>query len=166
MHGVPPNDFPSKDLSIFFRLHSQLESSPNSLSKEQLEKYDYLEKKMRDWPRTRDNDPYFFGSLDIANHLESVTQRPAFIGFNEFCSPTLLDAFSEAVQKGATKITVVTTMLTRGGEHSEKDIPTEIEKAKEKFPYVSINYLWPISSLAVAAFLNQQLVIFEDNEKK
>jgi hypothetical protein len=53
-------------------------------------------------------------------------------------------------------------MLTRGGEHSEKDIPSEIDKAKTKFPNVSIRYLWPINSLAVAGFLREQISIFEE----
>jgi hypothetical protein len=162
MHGVPPNDFPSEDIINFFRLHSQFESSSESLSKEQLMKYHFLEKKMKDWPRNRTNDPYFYGSLEVAKHLEKVTQRPVIIGFNEFCSPTIIEAFTKAVKEGANEIIVVTTMLTRGGEHSEKDIPKEIDKARERYPNISIKYLWPIDSFAIANFLKEQISLFEE----
>ncbi|PWI48132.1 hypothetical protein CEE45_08180 [Candidatus Heimdallarchaeota archaeon B3_Heim] len=157
MHGAPPNDFPSEEKNEFFRLHSKIEASSLSLSKESLNRYDYLEEKMRTWPRNEKNDPYFYGSLDIAEQLGIVTEKPVIVGFNEFCAPTILEAITQAVHEGATKIFVLTTMLTRGGDHSEKDIPEEVSKARMKFSAVSIRFLWPYNPLSIAHFLSQQI---------
>ncbi len=157
MHGAPPNDFPSEEMEEFFRLHSQHEASPERLSEEAESRLHVLEKKMREWPRNASNDPYFYGSLDIAEQLRKVTDKSVTVGFNEFCSPTILEAIEQIIKEGAKKIIVLTTMLTRGGNHSEKDIPKEISKAKKRFPKVPITYLWPYDSLSIAEFLSQEI---------
>ena len=45
------------------------------------------------------------------------------MAYNEFCAPTLEESVEELIKKGATHITVTTTMFTPGGSHSEVEIP-------------------------------------------
>lgn len=52
------------------------------------------------------------------------------------------------------KIFVVTPMMTRGGEHSELEIPAAIEHFKDRFPDVHIEYVWPLKSVQVAQYLD------------
>ncbi|GAG77021.1 unnamed protein product, partial [marine sediment metagenome] len=63
------------------------------------------------------------------------------VGFNEFCSPSLDDAFEEAIKQDPEKIIVITPMMTQGGEHSEKDIPEAIERAKKKNPNIKFSFV-------------------------
>src|SRR4051812_30373449 len=44
--------------------------------------------KMRAWPRTAANDPFFAGSQELADHLSQASGCQVVVGFNEFCDPT------------------------------------------------------------------------------
>jgi len=57
MHGVPPCDFPPAELGEFFRLHSQVGHPAKGNDAIQM-RYAELEKRLRAWPRTPDNDPF------------------------------------------------------------------------------------------------------------
>ena len=48
-------------------------------------------------------------------------------------------------------------MMTRGGEHSEKDIPEAIERARKKYPKPKFSYVWPFNISKVATFLAEQI---------
>jgi len=93
------------------------------------ERYDQLDATIRTWPRTPENDPFHAGSIDIPRKLRRVTQQEVIIGFNEFCSPCLEWAFEHAVESDP-EIIVITTMMTRGREHSDVDIPAAIKRIK------------------------------------
>ena len=43
--------------------------------------------------------------------------------YNEFCAPSLEAAVLALAEKGCPHVTVVPTMLTRGGVHSEVELP-------------------------------------------
>ena len=120
MHGVPPNDFPRREIAEFFELHGRVEMSPAALGLEARRRYEELEGKIRSWPRTPANDPYHAASLDLARELRNETGFEVLVGFNEFCSPDVGEALSLAVQQGASRIVVLTAMLTRGGGHAQK----------------------------------------------
>jgi len=162
MHGAPPNDFPTSETVELFNLHARLEHSAARDSSALRERYDQLDTKMRAWPRTPQNDPFHAGSLEIANQLQDVTQQEAIFGFNEFCVPSLEKAFSQAMESKPEKITVVTPMMTRGGEHSEVDIPAAINSMKTRYPDVTIEYVWPFDPAHVAQFLTEQIAHFEN----
>ncbi|MFX0086303.1 MAG: CbiX/SirB N-terminal domain-containing protein [Candidatus Hodarchaeota archaeon] len=157
MHGAPPRDFPKDEMYELFNLHSKIESKSNDLENELKDRLEYLETKMKNWKRNEQNDPYYIGSITIANNLQRITKKKVFVGFNEFCSPTIQEAIKQAIDKGAERIFVVTTMLTRGGDHAENDIPKEIEKAKQKYPNVDIHYIWPLNVPAIAQFLHKEI---------
>lgn len=157
MHGMPPNDFPQKETLDYFMLHSRLENIPGPPPPQMQQQYEELERKMRNWPRTRENDPYYYTSAEIADALSNQTSYSVVIGFNEFCSPSLDDAFDEAIKQEPTKIIVITPMMTQGGEHSEKDIPEAIERAKKKNSSIKFSYVWPFDISKIATFLAKQM---------
>ena len=111
---------------------------------------------MRAWPRTPDNDPFHAGTQELAGHLRQVTGLEVIAGFNEFCAPSLDEALDQAAGR-ADSVVVVTPMMTRGGEHSEIDIPAAIERARERHPRLAIRYAWPFETGAVAQFLAAQI---------
>ena len=160
MHGVPPIDFPKEEMMELFGLqHRQAHASESE--REALQKrHEKLEEKMRNWPRTPDNDPYHAASLEIASKLEVILGERVFVGFNEFCAPTIENAIGEAASQSPDKIIVTTPMMTRGGEHSEKDIPFAVERAQELYPGVEIVYAWPYDISDVTGFLAKHVKRF------
>ena len=157
MHGMPPSDFPQKETLDYFMLHSRMENMPGSPPPVMQKQYEELDHKMRNWPRTKENDSYFYASNELAEEMSNQTGHKVIVGFNEFCSPSLDDAFDAANKDDSEKIIVITPMMTRGGEHSEKDIPEAIERARKKFPNIQFSYVWPFNISKVAAFLAEQI---------
>jgi sirohydrochlorin cobaltochelatase len=153
MHGAPPTDFPPQELGEFFALHARVEASAGGGPPEVTDRYHILEKRMRRWPRTEENDPFYSGSHSLARELEKATGFHVQIGFNEYCAPSLEEAFDHAVAAGADRVLVVTPMMTRGGAHSESDIPAAIERARRRHPAAKFHYAWPFSEADVASFL-------------
>ncbi|MHA1471548.1 MAG: hypothetical protein ACTSQW_00455, partial [Promethearchaeota archaeon] len=104
MHGMPPNDFPQKETLEYFMLHSRLENMPEPPPPAMQQQYEELDRKMRNWPRTQENDPYSFASVEIAEALTSQTGYPVSVGYNEFCAPSLDEAFAAAMIMNPEKI--------------------------------------------------------------
>ena len=157
MHGAPPNDFPQRELGELFGLHARLDHTHGPERAMLERRYAELDAKMRAWPRTVQNDPFYVGSQELAGELARMTACPVIVGFNEFCAPSLDEAFDRAVEQGADRIIVVTPMVTRGGEHSEVDIPTAVRRAQERHPQTPFLYAWPFEASEVAQFLAAQI---------
>src|SRR5271157_287207 len=130
MHGMPPKNFPKPDLQEFFSLHARVEGAGDSLPDEILMRHEELHDAMRQWPRNADNDPFNVAAIEIAQLLEKEVSIPVYIGYNEYCSPSLEEVFESAISNGALKIIVVTPMMTRGGDHAEAEIPAAIDHAR------------------------------------
>jgi sirohydrochlorin cobaltochelatase len=160
MHGSPPLDFPKEELTEFFKLHVQMESAPEPVRNNIKERYEELENRVRKWPRTPQNDPYFAGATEMAQMLSRVSGYDVIIGYNEFCSPTVEEAIIMAGEKKPDKIVVITPMMTKGGEHAGSDIPNRIAIAKEKVPEIPIVYAWPFDLEDIARFLHSQVEKF------
>ncbi|MBI5651513.1 MAG: CbiX/SirB N-terminal domain-containing protein [Chloroflexi bacterium] len=160
MHGAPPNDFPKRELGEFFGLHSRLEHAAGSDAAQIKPRHDELDAKIRAWARTAQNDPYWAGSREIANELAREMKCEVIIGFNEFCAPTLAAAFDQAAERAA-RVIVLTPMMTRGGEHSEKEIPHAIDAARQRHPAITFQYVWPLDTVAIAQFLANQITNYE-----
>lgn len=156
MHGAPPLDFPPQETAELFSLHSRLEHYRGPERPALERRYAELEAKMRAWPRRAENDPFHAGSLALAAALEKACGCPVVTGFNEFCAPSLPQALDTAAEMGAAEVVVVTPMMTRGGEHAEKEIPAEVESAQARHPAVAFRYAWPFPVEAVAGFLARQ----------
>jgi len=161
MHGVPPRDFPKGEMMKLFGLHHRLSQASESERNALRHRHDQLEAKMRNWPRTPENDPFHAASLEIAHALEEILEAGVYVGFNEFCAPTIEEAIGEAAYQSPDRIIVTTPMMTRGGEHSEKDIPQAIQRAKELYPDAEIVYAWPFDISDVAGFLAKHIQRFK-----
>lgn len=157
MHGSPPNDFPKREMAELFDLRARLRRVDETGRAAMERRLADLEAKMRDWPRTAQNDPYHAGSRELAACLSRATRCQVIVGFNEFCAPSLDDALNQAAALGPEKVVVVTPMMTRGGEHSEVDIPDAVRAAQQRHPRISIVYVWPFEVSEVAEFLATQI---------
>ena len=73
--------------------------------------------------------------------------------YNDFCAPSIREAVENLVNDDVKEIVLVTTMLTPGGSHSEKEIPEEVAKLQNQFKDVSIYYAWPFNLEKVAELL-------------
>ena len=152
MHGMTPKDYPIDEKKEFLKLHSQVDAG--GLSAEQLQRHDELDRKMRNWPRTPKNDPYNEAAVEMARNLERCSGNEVVLGYNEFCAPSLQDAFAIAAGKNADRVIAVTPMMTRGGNHSEEEIPAEVAAAQSRFPNIRFEYAWPFNSVRIAEFLS------------
>jgi sirohydrochlorin cobaltochelatase len=153
MHGAPPRDFPRAELHELLSLHDEPGGTSVTAASERAQRRSHLEKKVRNWPRTVENDPFLAASRELAERLSEELGCEVVLGFNEFCAPSLDEALDDAARKGPDRILVVTPMMTRGGEHSEVDIPGAIARAQAQHPSTDFTYAWPFDASAVARFL-------------
>ena len=160
VHGVPPRDFPPAEMAEFFGLHARVEAGAHGMQPALLQRYRDLEARLRAWPRTPTNDPFHAASLDLAARLARETGFEVIVGFNEFCGPSLDEAFASAAARGPRNVIVTTPMLTQGGDHAERDIPEAIGRAGKAFPGVSFVYAWPFERGAVVGLLAAQVKRF------
>ena len=156
MHGSPPNDYPRAELGEFFGLISRMEHSPAEQRAGLQARCDDLDRKIRAWPRTGENDPFYAGACALRDALQKSSGCEVILGFLEFCAPSLEEALDLAAENGAGRVVVITPMVTRGGEHSEKEIPEAVQRAAHDHPGVDYQYAWPLDLDAVAQFLAGQ----------
>ena len=118
-HGGLPSDIPSEIVENFMRLHKVRIKTGSKITKEEIE----LDKAIRLWKRTPENDPYKAGLESLASEMENYLDGFQIkTAYNEFCHPDIENAVEELVKDDYSKIILVTTMITRGGSHSEKEI--------------------------------------------
>jgi sirohydrochlorin cobaltochelatase len=115
------------------------------------------DRKLRAWPRTPQTDPYKAGLEAIGAELRRASGKKVYLAYNEFCPPTLEEAIALAVKDGAKDIEVISTMYTRGGIHSEAEIPELLDKERRAHPGVAIHYAWPFDVSKIAGFLASHL---------
>lgn len=156
MHGVPPRDFPPAELAELMALSGRLGHGPSAAPAELARRHAELDSRIRSWPRSEANDPFFAGSQALAASLGRETGWPVVVGFNEFCAPGLDDALDTAVQVAA-RVLVVTPMMTIGGEHAEIDIPAAIERGRTRHPAAQFIYAWPFEASTVVRLLAEQV---------
>ncbi|HET9961161.1 MAG TPA: CbiX/SirB N-terminal domain-containing protein [Nitrospiraceae bacterium] len=153
-HGGIPKDCPQELVTRLKRLEAQRRKAGAPPSVEETE----LDQKIRLWPRTAATDPYQVGLEKVAAELRQWLDGTLFgIAFNEFCTPTLEEAVEDLIGQGATHITVITTMFTPGGSHSEIEIPEILDQLRPRHPNVDLRYAWPFDLQLVARTLAEQL---------
>lgn len=157
MHGAPPANFPRKELVELVSLHERLEGQRDDKDSAIEQIYSDLDAKIRAWPRTPRNDPFYFASERMVRGLSRELGCEVIAGFNEFCTPGIDQAIDRAVAQGAGKIIVITPMITSGGKHAAEDIPEIIKRAKEKYPHIPIVYAWPFGEDNITGFLAGQI---------
>ncbi len=158
MHGAPPRDFPERELAEFMGLHARVEHADRSaVPPPMLARAEELERRVKEWPRTPENDPFWAASRELARQLAAATGRRVLVGFNEFCAPDLETVLHEAADASPGRVVVVTPMLTQGGGHAEVDIPAAIARAQAAHPAVAFVYAWPYDVTRVAQFMARQV---------
>jgi len=161
-HGGIPSDCPPEYISKFKRLESQRRRQNLPPSDEELE----VDKIIRNWPRTAETDPYQAGLEAVSKRLQSTLNGAQLeIAYNEFCAPTLQEAVESLINKGFADITVISTMFTPGGSHSEIEIPEEVDELNKKFPDVNVDYAWPFDLEHVGKFLSEHIDLHRKNHK-
>jgi sirohydrochlorin cobaltochelatase len=156
-HGGLPDDIPSDIVEKFMRIHKGRVKSGSPITDQELE----LDSTIRKWERTEKSDPYKFGLESLASHMKIFLDEYVIkTAYNEFCYPTIEEAVNQLVEEGVSDITLVTTMITRGGSHSELEIPEEIKELRSKHKSINIHYAWPFDIDAFALFLSTHVKNF------
>jgi sirohydrochlorin cobaltochelatase len=157
-HGGVPKDYPRELLMKLKALESKRRATRSEPNPEEIE----LETHLRRWPRTPYTDPYQAGLEALAAQLKPALNGAAFaIAYNEFCAPTVDEAVEQMIVTGVTTITVVPSMLTPGGSHSETEIPESLERLRAKHPQIDLRYAWPFDLTQVASMLGAQIRRFQ-----
>ena len=139
-HGGLPTDIPKEIVEDFMKIHKQRMRTGIDITSKEIE----LDSTIRNWERTPESDPYKSGLEKLANHL--APQLEGFIlktAYNEFCYPSIEQAADELANENVTEVILITTMITPGGSHSEKEIPEEVDALRQKYPKMSFQYAWP-----------------------
>ena len=156
-HGGIPKGCPQELVTKLKRLEAQRRTAKMPPSQEEIE----LDTKIRRWPRTAATDPYQAGLETVAARLRPQLDGALFaVAYNEFCAPTLEESVEELIKKGATHITVITTMFTPGGSHSEVEIPEILEQLRKQYPDIVLRYAWPFDMNLIAVLLATQVKQF------
>jgi sirohydrochlorin cobaltochelatase len=149
-HGAPPRDLAPSQVARLKQLEGERRRRGTAMSDEERA----LDERMRQHPRTPENDPYFYGLARLGEALRPMLPGVELrLAFNEFCAPSLEQAVDHAVVDGAETIWVVSSMWTQGGVHAEEEIPETLEEARRRHPQLKIEYAWPFDAVEVAHFL-------------
>lgn len=156
-HGGIPKGCPQELITKLKRLEGQRRAARTPRSAEERD----LDTQIRQWPRTPETEPYQSGLEAVAAQLRANLGEMLFaVAYNEFCAPTLEESVEDLIKKGATHITVTTTMFTPGGSHSEVEIPEILDHLRAQHPDVELRYAWPFDLNLVANTLAEQVKRF------
>ncbi len=154
-HGGTATDTPKAMVGELMRLEGERQSRRETVMSEREAE---LDKIVREWPRTPATDPYKYGVEEIARALApQLSGRKLVAAYNEFCAPSVEDAIARLVKEGFTRISLISTMFTRGGVHAECEIPGIVIESLKKHPGVVVEYAWPYDAEFIAGFLSAQL---------
>jgi sirohydrochlorin cobaltochelatase len=153
-HGGVPKDAPRELVTELKQLEKARRGTAEPPSAREIE----VDRRLRDWPRTPQNDPYRAGLFQAAQALRArLAPVDVEVAFNEFCAPSIRDAVDRLVVDGVKRIRVISVMVTPGGNHSEIDVPEELAAARTRHPGISIDYLWPVDLDLLADFFARLL---------
>lgn len=153
-HGGVPKDLPKGWVTELKRMEAERRAKGDEPSATELE----ADKRIRDWPRTPENDPYRMGLESLAKQLKPLLEdQRLVVAFNEFCAPSIEQAVTDLADEGFQQIALVTTMVTPGGSHADGEIPEEVAKLQTRFPELDIKYAWPFDLGKVAELINYQV---------
>ncbi len=153
-HGGVPKDIPKGWVTELKRLEGERRAKGGEPSEAEIE----ADNRLRNWPRTPENDPYRMGLQSLAQCLEPMLDgQKLVVAYNEFCTPSIEQAVESLVEEGYQQVILVTTMVTPGGSHADGEIPEEVAKLKTRFPDMNIEYAWPFDLGKVAELMKHQV---------
>ena len=156
-HGGLPSDCPQDIVAKLKKLEMDRRRRGVPASDEEKE----LDRKVRSWPRSPESDPYKVGLEKIAGHLaDKMPDCEVVAAYNEFCAPSIEEAADNLVESGAKSISLISSMFTPGGSHSDKEIPEEVDELRKKYPEVKFCYAWPFDLNSIAEFMAAHLKDF------
>ena len=157
-HGGLPSDIPKEIVEDFMKVHKHRVRTGTPITLKEKE----LDKVIRFWARSPATDPYKYGLEKLAAHLAPQLEDYILMtAYNEFCYPSIEQAADVLAEKGVTQVILVTTMITPGGSHSEKEIPEEIEALRLKYPDVNYQYAWPYDLGIFSNLLADHIINFK-----
>lgn len=155
-HGAPPSDAPRELVSRLKALEGRRRSMGTVMSDEERQ----LDATLRSWPRTPKNDPYASGVEALAEAVRGAAHGvEVVVAYNELCAPSLDVAVVALHERGYREIDVVPTMLTKGGVHSEVEIPETLGELRARFPDTTLRYAWPFEVTDIAALLLRTIAL-------
>ena len=153
-HGGVPSDCPRELVRQLKALEGQRLARGGAPSVEE----QALDRRIREWPRTAESDPYQAGVEQLAAALRARLGGVRLaVAYNEFCAPSLDEAVERLVADGVADVTVVPTMLTPGGSHSEIEIPAALDALRARHPRLTLRYAWPVDVALLADMLAAHL---------
>jgi sirohydrochlorin cobaltochelatase len=160
-HGTPPLDMPRKLMLEYMMLHGGMRVRGSKQDK----RHDELDEMVRNWPRT-DKDAYWAGTIKLGKMLETMIGSETIVAYNEFCGPSIKEAFEKAVNDKAKKIFVISPMWEPNNRHSAVDVLQSVYRAKKKYPKIEIIYAWPYGYDKIIKCLCGQLLEFKNSMLK
>ncbi len=156
-HGGVPKDLPMELVTELKSLESRRRVSGERPTPHE----EALDRKIRQWPRSPETDPYKIGLEALAEGLRPLLNGSLLtVAYNEFCAPSLDEAVETQVKTGMREILVIPSMLTAGGIHSEREIPEALARLRLVYPKISIRYAWPFDLDRTARMLAEHLAQF------
>lgn len=135
-HGDVPHDFSAKNTGVV----------------QDAEKHARDWSKMgKEWPRSEENDPNYYDTIVLKVKLrEMFWPIPVEVGYMEFASPDVDEAFEKLLRTGVKKVIFCGgTAFFGRSSHSLIDIPEHIDRLKAKHPEVEIVYAYPEQELVM-----------------
>ena len=156
-HGGLPSDIPKEIIEDFMKVHKQRIRTGTPITEKEKE----LDNVIRFWTRSPSTDPYKYGLEKLAAELAPRLEDYILItAYNEFCYPSIEQAAVVLAEKDITEVILVTTMITPGGSHSEREIPEEVEALRLKYPKVNFQYAWPYDLAIFSNLLADHIINF------
>ena len=135
-HGDVPHDFITKNIGVM----------------QEAEKHAHHWSEMvKQWPRSEENDPNYYDTIVLKVKLrELFWPVPLEVGYMEFASPDIDEAFEKLLVTGPKKVIISGgTAFFGRSSHSLLDIPEAIDRLKARYPGVDIVYAHPDEGLVM-----------------
>ena len=156
-HGGLPSDIPKEIVEDFMKVHKQRVRTGGPITLKEKE----LDNVIRFWTRSPATDPYKYGLEKLAEHLAPQLEDYILItAYNEFCYPSIEQAADVLAEKDITEVILITTMITPGGSHSEREIPEEVDALRLKSPKINYEYAWPYDLGIFSNLLADHIITF------
>lgn len=161
MHGIPA-PAAGRLMMEFMMLEFQLEAGYGADDPKKAQRFEEIDEKLKNWPLD-EKHPYNVGAVKLGKLLEQETRAKVFVGFNEFCAPSLDKVIEDAVKEKPKKIMIITSLQAPGNDHAENpegDVLKSVLDAQKLHPDIEFVYAWPYSFKRLARLLYSQLLEF------